>query len=343
MKGERIKCKAIVFPYPGRAEVHENVAMPVVDDDSVVIKTKHSSISRGTELDHYHARFHCIGQFYPLLTGYEPAGEVIYAGKNVTHLKEGDRAVASNLVAGFDERYCAAWAGQTEYVVVNRVSIPAWGALRANKIPDNVSYQEACLSVLGAVAFHGIERAGVKAGDTVAVIGQGCVGMMSAQIAASLGARVIVSDFHDFRLDISRKVGLTETINAARTNQVAEVLARTNGQGADIVIDCAGSVKTYDFIWDMVKDHGAVHAQGMVLSPILLDVKKTLFSKSLKFSSTCGEGSRHQAEALKMISDDRIKADKMISAEMSFKDAAEAYDFVDKKPDECLKLIFNWE
>jgi len=171
MKGKEIRCKAIVFPYPKRAEIHKDVALPFIDDDSVVIKTKYSSISRGTEMDLYHARFHDDGQFYPILTGYEPAGEVIYAGKNVTHLKVGDRAVVSNLMAGFDKKYCVAWGGQTEYVVVNKVSVPDlglypdYGAGRASKIPDGVSYQEACLSVLGAVAYHGIERIGVKAGD----------------------------------------------------------------------------------------------------------------------------------------------------------------------------------
>ncbi|MDD5727191.1 MAG: zinc-binding dehydrogenase [Victivallales bacterium] len=349
MSGKEIKGRAIVFPCPGKAEVHGGVAMPVVDDDSVVIKTKYSGISRGTEMDHYHARFHCEGQFYPLITGYEPAGEVIYAGPNVTHLKKGDRAVVSNLFAGFDERYCVAWGGQTEYVVVNKTSAPDmgthpdFGALRASKIPDNVSYQEACLSVLGAVAYHGIERIGVKSDDTVMIVGQGCVGMMAAQIAASLGAKVMVSDLYEYRLSISRKVGITDTINATTTNQVKEVLERTDGKGADVVIDCTGTVKTYKFIWDMVKDHGTVHAQGMVLEPMLLRIQATLFAKSLRFSSTCGEHPRHQREALKMISNGRINAKAMISTEMSFLEASAAYDLVDRKPDECLKLIFKWE
>lgn len=349
MNGRQIKCKAIVFPHPQKAVLHENVAMPVVDDDSVVIKTKYSAISRGTEMDLYHARFHDEGQFYPMLPGYEPAGEVIYAGKNVSHLKEGDRAVVSNLFSGFDDRYCVAWGGQSEFVVVNKTSVfdlglyPDYGAGRAGKIPDNVSYQEACLSVLGAVAYHGIERIGVKASDTVMVVGQGCVGMMAAQIAKDIGARVIVSDLHEYRLDISRKVGIEETINASETNQVEEVLALTDGKGADIVIDCTGTVKTYEFIWDMAKEHGTVHAQGMVLDPMILRVSKTLFSKSLRFSSSCGEYPRHQREVLRMISDGRINARAMISTEMSFEKASEAYELVDKKPDECLKLIFKWE
>ena len=349
MNGKQIKCRAIVFTRPGKAEVHDNVAMPVIDDDSVVIKTRYSGISRGTEMDHYYARFHCEGQFYPLITGYEPAGEVIYAGRNVTHLKEGDRAVVSNLFAGFDPRYCVAWGGQTEYVVVNKTSVPDmgchpdFGALRASKIPDHVSYQEACLSILGAVAYHGIERIGVKSGDTVMVVGQGCVGMMAAQIAVSLGARVMVSDLYEYRLGISRQVGITDTINATTTNQVTAVLERTGGKGADVVIDCTGTVKTYEFIWGMVKDHGTVHAQGMVLEPMLLKVKQTLFGKSLRFSSTCGEYPRHQREVLKMIGDGRINAKAMISKEMSFLDATAAYDLVDRKADECLKLVFKWE
>lgn len=349
MKGKRISCNAIVFPYPEKAEVHQNVVLPLVDDDSVVIKTKYSAISRGTEMDLYHARFHDYGQFFPMLPGYEPAGEVVYAGKNVSHLKTGDRAVVSNLMGGFDERYCVAWGGQTEYVVVNKVSVPDcglhpdYGAGRASKIPDGISYQEACLSILGAVAYHGIERIGVKADDTVIVIGQGCVGMMSAQIVKSLGARVIVSDLYEHRLNISGEVGIKERINASKTDQVKKILEYTDGKGADIVIDATGTSETYKFIWGMAKDHGTVHAQGMVLNPILLRVSDTLFAKSLRFSSTCGEYPRHQREVLKMMADGRIKAKAMISKEMNFMEATEAYKLVDKKPDEILKLILKWE
>ena len=350
MKDKQIRCKAIVFPYPERAEIHNDVALPTVDDDSIVIKTKYSSISRGTEMDLYHARFHGRGQFYPILTGYEATGEVIYAGKNVTHLRVGDRAAASNLLEGFDKRYCVAWGGQTEYVVVNKVSYqdfgvhPDYGAKRACKIPDNISYQEACFSVLTAVALHGIERIGIKKEDTVIVIGQGCVGMLCAQIIKSMGIRVIVCDLYDYRLNISKKVGLKEQINVSDVDLVKQSLEYTEGKGADVVVDATGKgAEIYEFIWDMVKEHGTVHAQGMVLDPIVLKVCDTLFSKSLRFSSSCGEYPRHQREALSMISDGRIKVKEMISKEMFFTEATKAYDLVDKKPDEILKLIFKWE
>jgi L-iditol 2-dehydrogenase len=343
MQKERIHCKAIAFPYPERAEVHKDVMMPAVDDDSVVIKTKYSSISRGTEMDLYHARFHDYKQFYPMLPGYEPAGEVVYKGKNVTHLQEGDRAVVSNLFAGFDERYCVAWGGQCEYIVVNNVSVPQFGALRANKIPDGVSYQEGILSILGAVAYHGMERISPGPDDTIMVIGQGCVGMMAAQIAQNLGARVIVSDLNQYRLNVAEKIGLKETINASKTDQVKKVLELTSGQGADVVIDATGDPSTYNFIWSMVKDHGTVHAQGMVLKPITLEVWKTLFAHSLRFSSSCGEKPRHQKDVLNMIAEGKINAKDMITKEMSYEDATQAYDMAKKKPDEILKLILNWE
>jgi 2-desacetyl-2-hydroxyethyl bacteriochlorophyllide A dehydrogenase len=293
-------------------------------------------------MDLYHARFHDQGQFYPMLTGYEPAGEVIYAGKNVTHLKEGDRAVVSNLFNGFDERCCVAWGGQTEYVVVNDVSHPEHGAKRANKIPDGVSYKEACLSILAAVAHHGLERIEPKPDDTIMIIGQGCVGMMSAQLAQNMGARVIVSDLYQKRLDISGQVGIEERINASETDQVEEILNKTDGKGADVVIDATGDPATYEFIWDMVKEHGTVHAQGMVLDPLTLQVTDTLFAKSLRFSSSCGENPRHQKDVLQMIADGTIKAEKMITKEMSYTEATKAYDMVNKKPDQILKLVFNW-
>ena len=117
----RHKGRAVVFVRPRRAEVHDDVLFPAMNDESVVIRTGYSVISRGTELDLYTNQMHGRGeqaQWYPMLPGYMPCGEVIEAGGKVSHLQVGDRAIASNLFGGFDERYCCAWGGHCEYIVV---------------------------------------------------------------------------------------------------------------------------------------------------------------------------------------------------------------------------------
>jgi D-arabinose 1-dehydrogenase-like Zn-dependent alcohol dehydrogenase len=108
---ERLRGKAVVFVRPLKAALHEGVGFPEMDDDGVVIKTAVSGISRGTELDLYNAEFHGRNQWYPMLAGYMPVGPAERVGKGVTHLREGDRAVASNLFSGFEDPYCCAWGG----------------------------------------------------------------------------------------------------------------------------------------------------------------------------------------------------------------------------------------
>ena len=217
MIGERPQGRAVVFPGPRRAELREGILFPKIDDDSVVIKTQYSGISRGTEMDLYHNQMHVIGgkgQWYPMLPGYEPVGEVVEVGKNVSHLKVGDRAVATNLFHGYDENYCCAWGGHSEYIVVNPTSHPGRGPERAVQVPSEVSTQEAACSCLVAVALHGLEKVVVDESKTVMIIGQGVIGISAAQIVRSRGARVIVSDLCDFRLGISREVGIERTVHA---------------------------------------------------------------------------------------------------------------------------------
>lgn len=345
MAKDRLRGKVVIFSRPKKAEIRKDVLLPPVDENTVVIKTKYSGISRGTEMDLYHDQMHKVlgnTQWYPMIPGYEPVGEVIEVGKNVKHLKKGDRAATSNLFAGYDKNYCIAWGGQAEYIVVNYISHPYRGPERVVRIPEEVSYQEAALSVLAGVALHGIEKVEVKDKDTVMVIGQGVVGMCSAQIASSYGARVIVSDLYDFRLNISKKAGIDKVINAQKENQLDKVLELTKEQGPDIVIETTGEAENLHLALKMVKENGKVHAQGMYLEPIVLYIPDTLFIKNLSLSSSCGEMPEQQIRVLDMIAKGKIKAKEMISKVMSVDEAPLAYELVHKSPDEILKIVLSW-
>lgn len=160
MAGKYDKGKAIVFTRPLRAELHSNVAFPKMDNNGVVIRTQYSTISRGTELDLYTYQMHDRGvdaQWYPILPGYMPCGDVVAVGAKVQHLKAGDLAIGSNLFSGFDQRDCCAWAGHCEYTVISDASHTI-GARRALKVPDGIPAKHAALAVLGGVAWHGFDR-----------------------------------------------------------------------------------------------------------------------------------------------------------------------------------------
>ena len=342
----RHKGRAVVFVRPRRAEVHDDVLFPAMNDESVVIRTGYSVISRGTELDLYTNQMHGRGeqgQWYPMLPGYMPCGEVIEAGGKVSHLQVGDRAIASNLFGGFDERYCCAWGGHCEYIVVGPQSHPWHGARRALKVPDEIASEHAALAVLGAVALHGIEaKVRPQEGETVLVVGQGVIGNFAAQLCKASGARVIVSDLEEWRLAVSRACGIEETIDASQEALATAVAELTDGQGPEAVIDVTGDPRVLESLLPMARSYGRVHAQGMYLEPVSVYLPETLFGRNLTLSSTCGEQPEHTARVLEHMASGRLTYKPLLSEVMPVQAATDAYERVHCRPGDVMTVALKW-
>jgi 3-hydroxyethyl bacteriochlorophyllide a dehydrogenase len=340
------RAHAICFSRPQRAEFHPDVQLPEMGDDGILVRTEISTISRGTELDLYTGQMHGRGvhsQWYPMLPGYMPVGIVEEAGKNVTHLTCGDRIVGSNLFSGFDVRYCVAWAGHTEYVVISQASHPNLGARRAVRVPDGVAPEQAGLAMLAGVAWHGV-RAKVRPqpGEIVLVIGQGVIGNFAAQQCRMLGARVLVTDLHDYRLAVSRANGLQETILNPDKPLRDAVLEQTGGEAPHVVIEVTGEMEPFREALSTVRPYGRVHAQGMYLTAAPPDILRTLFEKNLTISATVGETPEMTAECLAMMADGKITAKEMVTEFADPHDATEVYDVVYHHPDRYVTCAFKW-
>ncbi|MEP7357170.1 MAG: medium chain dehydrogenase/reductase family protein, partial [Anaerolineales bacterium] len=339
--------RAIAFPRPRRAELHHDVRLPEMDDDGVLVRTEYSTISRGTELDLYTGQMHGRGvdsQWYPMLPGYMPVGLVEAVGPRVRHVAVGDRVVGSNLLAGFDERYCPAWAGHTQQVVFSSSSHPRLGGLRAVRVPPGVRPEQAGLGMLAGVAWHGVrDKVKPAAGDIVLVIGQGVVGNFAGQLCRSLGARVIVTDKHPERLAIARANGVQDTVAADGRSLKEAVLQITDGQAPHAVIETTGELEPVRLALDIVRDHGRVQVQGMYMDPAPPDLLRTLLSKSLSLTATLAESPELTSEALDMMAAGKISTEGMISELADPHDAGMVYDALYRQPDRYLTCAFKWQ
>ena len=227
--------------------------MPAVGDDDVLIEVKAVGIC-GSDLHYYNTGRigSCIVKF-PFILGHEAAGVVAGVGKNVTSLKKGDRVCmepgipcmkCDDCLNGHynlckDVRF---WATPPyDGCLCNYVAHPAAFTF---KIPDNMTFTEGALIEPMAIGLHAANTAGVKLGQTVVIIGAGCIGLVSLIAAKDYGAtKVIVGDVLDKRLAKAAEFGAV-TVNTREKNLVEEVKALTDGKGADIVIDCAGFSET---------------------------------------------------------------------------------------------------
>lgn len=246
--------------------------MPSVKPDGVIIKLKAVGIC-GSDLHYYtHGRIgDCIVE-PPFILGHECAGEVVEVGSEVTNLKVGDRVCMEPGVPCYKCDLCLEgkynlcrslhfWATPPDQgCLCEYVAHPAAFTF---KIPDNMSYVEGALVEPLAVGLHACNRANVRMGDTVAIIGAGCIGLVTLMSAKSMGAtKIIVGDVNEKRLEKAAELGAI-TVNTEKEDYVKKVMELTGGHGADIVIDCAGFTPTFKQAVDAIKYGGVIVMVGL--------------------------------------------------------------------------------
>lgn len=153
--------------------------------------------------------------------GYSGAGVIADKHPTVTDLELGDRVAYGGEGTGH---------GETILTGQNLVA----------KIPDNVPYEHACFTTLGAIALNSIRTAGIGVGDVVAVMGVGLVGQLVAQLARLQGAVVIAIDLRQDRLDLAKDLGADYALTGD-SGLLERVKALTDGRGADCVIIAAAA------------------------------------------------------------------------------------------------------
>lgn len=254
--------KAVTYQGKYQVAVKDVQAPTIQDKEDVIIKVTSTAIC-GSDLHLYQGNF-------PLPIGYvighEPMGIVEEVGSDVTKVKKGDRVVIPFTVAcgkchychhelesqcdnanphydsggylGYSEKFGNYPGGQAEYLRV------PFGNYTPFIIPQDCELEDESLLFLSDVlptSYWSVVNSGVKAGDTVIVLGSGPIGLMTQQFAWKQGAeRVIAVDYIQNRLELSRTINQTEVFDFTKDEDMGETLKEITKGGADVVIDCVG-------------------------------------------------------------------------------------------------------
>lgn len=207
--------------------------------------------------------------------GYSGSGVAIEVGENVAHISPGDH------VAFAAQGHAEMVAPYKNHVV---------------KVPSDIDLKHAAFITVGGVALQGIRRSHVSLGEYVAVIGLGLVGHITAQILLASGIQVIGIDVNQKCLDIARQIGVKHLINAKEDNPVEKVISITEGQGADITMITASSSQPTiaNQAMQMTRKQGRVTFIGIVNMDL---ERKPFFLNELDlcFSRAYGPGSYNNA------------------------------------------------
>jgi len=248
--------------------VYEERPAPEPGRGEVSVAVKHCGVC-GSDVHYYlDGRIGDMVVEKPLILGHEFAGTVAGVGKGVEGIEIGQPVAVQPGVPCGTCRLCRAgrynlcpevsFAGTppVDGALVERFVAPAGFVY---PLPDGLTTEDGALCEPLACGLHAVERAGVKLGDRVAVLGSGPIGLLTSVACQAAGATVaLATDLVEARLQMAKAMGAERALNPAETD-LAEAM---RGEDLDVVIDCAGAVETPQQGIDLVRAGGTVQIVG---------------------------------------------------------------------------------
>ena len=337
----------------------ETVPVPRIGAGELLVRV-HTCGVCGTDLKKIASGSHSA----PRIFGHETSGVVAAVGDAVGAFKPGDRVVVFHHIPCGECYYCRhktfaqcetykkvgctagfepSGGGFAEYVRVMDWIVDH-GAVR---IPDGISFEQACFVEPVNTCMKGIETLQLVAGESVLVIGQGPIGIILSSLAKRSGARVITSDLYPERLTISKSFGLENAIDASRADTVKTVREWTEGRGADAAIVAVGGNSLIGAAMDAVRPGGRVllFAQTVrgeaTIDPaaICVDEKRLLGSYSASVEL--------QADSVRFVMSREMDLERLISHRFSLSDSIEALKLAANPQPDSMKIVIqagsSWE
>jgi (R,R)-butanediol dehydrogenase/meso-butanediol dehydrogenase/diacetyl reductase len=301
----------------------------------------------GSELSEYLNGPHIAAEKLPLIAGHEFTGKVAEIGQEVIGLKVGERvAGAGNWICG-ECFYCkkgmynlclnSSFIGMNvdgcmaEYLVVPHYLL--------YKLPNSVTDEAGALVEPMAVAIHAIRQAKVCAGDSVAIVGDGTIGLCSLLAAKAAGATAVyVVSKHDGRGALASQMGANAVIHFRDGDTVQIVRNMTGGLGADVVLACAGNPDALNLSIELARRGGIITLVGIIDRPMPFQFANIVFDEK------CIVGSSiyiHEGKtAIALMADKRIDASRLITSIVPLKDAVKlGFDKLLESREDNVKIL----
>lgn len=196
------------------------------------------------------------------------------------------------------------------------------------------------LSDVYLTGHHAAHKGGVQAGKSVAVIGDGAVGLSAVLAAKQLGAEtIILMGRHESRTDLGREFGATHVVAERGEEGIAKVLELTDGEGAHVVLEAVGHMPAYEQAYGIVRPGGVISRVGV---PQYEDAPvgfTSLFGKNATLTGGPATVRAYIEAALPRVLDGTIEPGKVFDREMRLDDIAEAYRLMDAR--EALKVLIR--
>jgi L-iditol 2-dehydrogenase len=353
-RSQSIPATMLAAVYRGVNDVRlETVPVPAIGAGELLVRV-HTCGVCGTDLKKIASGSHSA----PRIFGHETSGVVAAVGAGVRKFEPGDRVVVFHHIPCRTCYYCRhktfaqcptykkvgctagfepSGGGFSEYV-----RVMDWIVEQGTvKIPEGVSFEQACFVEPVNTCMKGIEALRLEPGETVLAIGQGPIGIILSVLARRAGATVITSDLYPERLRIAKSLGFEHTIDASQNDTVRAARERTEGRGADAVILAVGSNSLIRPAMEAVRPGGRVllfaqtqHGEAVVdPAAICVDEKALVGSYSASVDL--------QEESVRFVMNREMDLERLISHRFALQEGARGLELAAHPQPGSMKIVIQ--
>jgi len=311
--------KALVKYGKGQNDIElRDIPEPNPQKNEVKVEVKATGIC-GTDLYGYSA------VKPPVVLGHETTGMVVEIGKEVQGIKVGDRVTAETTAYICGKcKYCqnreynlcihrkglgsAVNGAFAKYFVIRKESI--------HHIPSQIDFISASLFEPLSCATHAVmEQANLLKRETALILGPGPFGLLTAQVAQAVGARVIIVGIKgdEKRLSLAKNLGIDLIFNLEKKDLEDYLSNIITKNGIDVIFECSGSIAAVKYGLRIIEKGGRFIQAGIVHKPIELNFNELLFNKELTIIGSRTQKPSSWDKAIQLVDEGKVNLGKLVS------------------------------
>lgn len=337
--------KAIQIIKPGELKLIDMDKPVITKKDNVLIKMKAAGIC-GSDMGIY--RGTNAAATYPRVIGHEMVGVVEEVGEGVASLKPGDRVIVDQVVScghcyacrkgrgnvcgNLQVRGVHIDGGYREYIAVPEQD--------CYLLPDTLSDVEAVMIEPTTIAIQSCSRAGLCEEDVLLILGCGALGSTILKIARLSGAKIVVADIVQDKLEEALDNGADYVINISEEDLAERMRELTGGYGATVSIDAACTKDSLLALMEVTGNAGRVITMGFSVAPTEVN-QFVITSKELDVRGSRLQNKKFQA-AIDLIREGRLDLSGTVSHTFPLEKAQEAFDFMNSKDPSIRKVVLTF-
>lgn len=354
--------KRLVIDATGSVSV-EAFAVPVPGPGQILVRTKVTQVSAGSEINMVRHRRHATADqratIAPSGLGYTAVGEVAAVGAGVTDFVPGDRVLCNG-------NHASHWL-ITPAAKLDEASIPQQYYIE--RVPAGVSDVAACFAILGDIALHGVRLAQLQIGESVAIHGLGVVGLLALQLCRLSGAHPLIGvDLVASRMAQAKALGADHLVDAQAEDVVAQIRGLTQipfrwrgalpglepGAGAEVQLHCTSYIGNYPTLIRAAADRGRIILVGATSGSVAIESQE-LFRREITLRGSYQTGmidpypywpwsrARNRQIMLNLIAREQIEVASLVSHLVPHTEAPALYELMAQGGEGWLSVFFTWD